>query len=98
MIPDERLTRLESIVDDLAIQYPVTDPGVLRRARQHLAYVGTLLDGSKTLDEHWRLLVVGGWLSLIAATSHIDLKQEGPATATPPTAIPPTSPSTARAG
>lgn len=81
-VSNETLTRLEAVVDDLAIQYPVTDPGaLLRRARQHLSYVATLLDGRKTLEEHRRLLVVGGWLSLIAATSHIDLKQDGAATA-----------------
>lgn len=81
-VSEETLTRLEAIVDDLAIQYPVADPGVLlRRTRRHLAQVGALLDARKTLDEHRRLLVVGGWLSLIAATSHIDLKQDGAATA-----------------
>ncbi|MFD2419509.1 hypothetical protein [Amycolatopsis pigmentata] len=34
----------------------------------------------KTLAEHRRLVVVGGWLSLLAATVHIDLNQHAAAT------------------
>ncbi|WP_405618714.1 hypothetical protein [Streptomyces sp. NBC_01508] len=40
-----------------------------------------MLDSKKTLAEHRRLLVVGGWLSLLGATVHIDLKQDDAATA-----------------
>ncbi|GAA1265713.1 hypothetical protein GCM10009677_17290 [Sphaerisporangium rubeum] len=72
----ETVGRLEAAVDELAVAYPGTPPGVLlTRVGRHLGYVSTLLDARKTLDEHRRLLVVGGWLSLLAATCHIDLHQ-----------------------
>lgn len=78
----ETLARLEQAVDDLATSYPVTPPtALIGRLRRQLAYVGTLLDARKTLDEQRRLLVVGGWLSLLAATVHIDLDQGEAATA-----------------
>ncbi|WP_406306661.1 helix-turn-helix domain-containing protein [Streptomyces sp. NBC_00885] len=78
----ETLTRLERTFDELATAYPVTPPAeLLERVRQHSAYVVHLLDARKTLSEHRRLLVVGGWLSLFGATLHIDLKQEHAATA-----------------
>jgi transcriptional regulator with XRE-family HTH domain len=71
----ETLTRLEAITDDLAVAYPTTPPAeLLSRVRQHVAYVGRLLDGRKTLDQHRRLLVIGGWLTLLASTLHIDLQ------------------------
>ena len=72
----ETLDRLEMVVDDLAVAYPGTPPAeLLARIRRHLTYVSRLVDGRKTLDEHRRLLVAGGWLSLLAATCHIDLHQ-----------------------
>jgi transcriptional regulator with XRE-family HTH domain len=72
----ETLTALEMAVDDLAIAYPGTPPGeLLGRVRRYLSYVAQLMDARKTLAEHRRLLVVGGWLSLLASTSHIDLHQ-----------------------
>ncbi|GAA5158192.1 hypothetical protein GCM10023321_37630 [Pseudonocardia eucalypti] len=75
-VGDETLTRLEAMVDELAVAYPTTPPAVLlERIRQHLGYVSRLLDARKTLHEHQRLLVVGAWLSLLGATAHIDLKQ-----------------------
>ncbi|MFE9007762.1 helix-turn-helix domain-containing protein [Streptomyces sp. NPDC007875] len=78
----ETLNRLEKSFDDLAMAYPITPPEqLLRHVRQHSAYVARLLEVKKTLREHRRLLVVGGWLSLFGATLHIDLKQEGAATA-----------------
>lgn len=43
--------------------------------RRHLHYVGQLIDKRATLDQRRRLLTVGGWLSLIAATVDIDLHQ-----------------------
>lgn len=65
----ETLGRLEDMVDQLAIKYPATPPQeLLEPVRRHVAYVMRLLDARKTLDEHRRLLVVGGWLSLLAAT------------------------------
>lgn len=75
-VGNETITRLELAVDDLAIAYPGTPPAeLLDRVRRHLDYVGRLVDMRKTLAEHRRLLVVGGWLSLLAATCHIDLRQ-----------------------
>jgi len=74
--------RLELAVDELAIAYPGTPPGeLLGRVRAYLGYVGTLLDGHTTLAEHRRLLVVGGWLSLLAATTLIDLHRDHAAAA-----------------
>jgi transcriptional regulator with XRE-family HTH domain len=76
----ETLARLEFAVDDLATAYPVTAPDeLLDRVRLHLGYVGRLTDARATLDERRRLLVVGGWLALLAATLHIDLEQRRPA-------------------
>lgn len=81
-VGDETLTRMEAIVDELAIAYSKTPPAaLLGRIRQHLGYVNKLLDARKTLAEHRRLLIVGGWLSLLGATVHIDLKQRTAATA-----------------
>ncbi|OAP25664.1 hypothetical protein A4R44_03038 [Amycolatopsis sp. M39] len=63
-------------MDDLAIAYATTAPAELvTKLRGYLGYVRRLLDGRMTLAEHRRLLVVGGWLSLLAGTVHIDLKQ-----------------------
>jgi hypothetical protein len=76
----ETLQRLELAVDDLAVAYPRTPPAeLLDRIRQHLIYVARLLDARKTLAEHRRLLVAGGWFSLLAATCHIDLHQRSAA-------------------
>jgi transcriptional regulator with XRE-family HTH domain len=69
------IDRIEQAVDELAVAYPGTPPAeLLGRVRQHLGYVARLLDARKTLDEHKRLLVAGGWLSLLAATCAIDLR------------------------
>lgn len=76
------IERLEQAVDELAIAYPGTPPAeLLGRVRQYLGYVARLLDARKTLAEHRRLLVAGGWLSLLAATSAIDLRWWGAASA-----------------
>lgn len=84
----ETLARLEVAFEELATAYPATPPAdLLERVRRHSAYVVTLLDARKTLAEHRRLLVVGGWLSLLGATLHIDLKQEHAATARLQTAM-----------
>jgi transcriptional regulator with XRE-family HTH domain len=81
-VGEATLVRLERAFDELATQYPVTPPqDLLGRVRQYSAYVGHLLDAKKTLGEHRRLLVVGGWLSLLGATLHIDLKQDSTASA-----------------
>ncbi|GGP14898.1 helix-turn-helix domain-containing protein [Nonomuraea glycinis] len=84
----DTLERLETAVDDLASAYPSSPPGVLLgRVRRHLGYVSRLLDGRKTITEHRRLLVSGGWLSLLGATCHIDLHQYTPAAARLRTAV-----------
>jgi transcriptional regulator with XRE-family HTH domain len=80
----ETVGRLEWAVDDLATRYSVTPPGQLMTlVRQYLTYSSGLLDHSvrKTLDEHHRLVVTSAWLSLLAATLHIDLKQPAAAEA-----------------
>ncbi|MHA4817557.1 helix-turn-helix transcriptional regulator [Streptomyces aculeolatus] len=78
----ETLTHLERTFDDLATAYPITPPQVLlQRVRRHTAYVAQLLDKRATLAEHRRLLTVGGWLSLLGATLHVDLDQQDAATA-----------------
>lgn len=75
-VGDATLAALELTVDDLATAYPRTPPAeLLERIRQYMRYVAELLDARKTLSEHRRLLVVGGWLSLLASTCHIDLRQ-----------------------
>ncbi|WP_207620703.1 hypothetical protein [Streptosporangium minutum] len=79
-VGNETLDRLELAVDDLATAYPQTPPAdLLERVRQHLSYVSHLVDAKKTLTEHRRLLTVGGWLSLLASTCHIDLREFGTA-------------------
>ncbi|MBV9857657.1 MAG: helix-turn-helix transcriptional regulator [Streptosporangiaceae bacterium] len=69
--------QLELAVDDLATAYPGTPPAdLLGRVRTHLGYAGHLLDARATLAQHRRLLVTGGWLSLLAATCLIDLHKD----------------------
>ena len=69
-------------MDDLATAYPGTPPAVLLdRVRGYLGYVTRLLDASATLAERRRLLVAGGWLSLLAATTLIDLHRDHAAAA-----------------
>ena len=81
-VGNETLSQLEHIVDDLAIAYSTSPPADLAvKLRGYLQYVGQLLDGRMTLAEHRRLLVVGGWLSLLSGTVHIDLKQPAAARA-----------------
>ncbi|MFC7304451.1 hypothetical protein ACFQVC_09535 [Streptomyces monticola] len=76
----ETLERLEAAFDLMAVRYQTDDPSVLLRdVRRHCAYVTKLLDERKTLAEHQGLLVIGGWLSLLAATLHVDLKEGGAA-------------------
>lgn len=78
----ETLTRLEDAFDDLAMAYVATEPEeLLPQVREQLGFVSRLLDARKTLDQQRRLLVVGGWLSLLAATVHIDQRRQGAAEA-----------------
>jgi transcriptional regulator with XRE-family HTH domain len=72
----ETLVRMERLADDLAVAYArVTPAQLLPQVRQHLAYVGQLLGARTTLDQRRRLLVIGGWLSLLAGTLQIDLRR-----------------------
>jgi tetratricopeptide (TPR) repeat protein len=81
-VGDITCERLEVAFDDLASAYPRTAPGdLLPRVRAHLGYVTRLLGGHPTFAQHRRLLVSGGWLSLLAATCLIDLRQDAPALA-----------------
>jgi transcriptional regulator with XRE-family HTH domain len=71
------LERLERAVDDLATAYATTPPvDLLPRIRRHLGYIRQLVDARTTLQQHRRILVIGGWLSLLGATVHIDLRQQ----------------------
>ncbi len=73
-VGDETLTQLEVIVDQLAMAYPVTPPDILLlRLRSNLSQVSVLMDKRMTLTEKRRLMVISAWLSLLAATVHIDL-------------------------
>ena len=68
--------RLEQAADSLAMAYPSAAPAdLLHRSGAYLNYVTGLLDKRMTLAEHRRLLVTAGWLSLLAATSLIDLRR-----------------------
>jgi tetratricopeptide (TPR) repeat protein len=79
-VSTETLDRLENMLDELAVKYSVTPPQELvGSVRRHVSYVMRLLDARKTLDEHRRLLIVGGWLSLIAATLYVDLEKQATA-------------------
>jgi transcriptional regulator with XRE-family HTH domain len=69
--------RLEQAVGDMAVAYHRTPPSrLLPRVRAHLGYVTGLLDSRSTLAQRRRLLVSGGWLSLLAATVLTDLHDE----------------------
>lgn len=75
-VGSETLDTLEGAVDNLAVAYPMTSPQeLLGRLRAHLAYVGDLMERRSTLADRRRLMAVGSWLSLLAATVHVDLRQ-----------------------
>ena len=81
-VGDETLVALEMTVDELASAYPRSAPGeLLARTRRHLGFVSRLMDARMTLAERRRLVTVGGWLSLLAATCDIDLGREAAAAA-----------------
>jgi transcriptional regulator with XRE-family HTH domain len=87
-VGDGTCERLELAVDDLATAYPSTAPGVLLpRVRAHLGYMTQLLDGRATFSQRRRLLVSGGWLSLLAATLLVDQHQDPAADAYLRTAV-----------
>lgn len=81
-VGEETLVALEMTVDELASAYSRSAPGeLLARTRRHLGYVSRLMDARMTLAERRRLVVIGGWLSLLAATCDIDLGQRPAAAA-----------------
>ncbi len=87
-VGDETLAALELAVDELAVAYSRTPPrDLLPRIRRHLRYADQLLDARKTLAQQRRLLAVCGWLTLLAATIHIDLQQRAVASAELTTAL-----------
>ena len=60
----------------MAMAYATTPPVILLpRVRRHMDYAGSLLEARKTLVQQKRLVVIGGWLSLLRATLHVDLQQ-----------------------
>lgn len=74
------LDRLDLAADAMAMSYATTPPVILLpRVQRHLQYVASLFDARKTLHQHRRLLVAGGWLALLRATLHIDLRQSSAA-------------------
>lgn len=68
------LHAVDLAVADLARRYIRTPPAeLLTMVRRRSRDVVRLLDGRATLAQRRRLLVAGGWLSLLAATVHVDL-------------------------
>ena len=81
-VSDGTLCRLEEAADRMAMSYAATPPEeLLPQVRRHLSYVTGLIDVKMTIDGQRRLLAVGGWLALLAATLHIDLRQRAAAEA-----------------
>jgi len=73
---------IELAVEDMATAYHRTPPAeLLPRVRAKLTYLNGLLDSRATLAQRRRLLVSGGWLSLLAATVLTDLHDEAAAAA-----------------
>jgi transcriptional regulator with XRE-family HTH domain len=81
-VSTQTLLGLEQAKDRMSMEYATTPPAeLLSRVRRHLDYAVSLVDARKTLSQHRRLLVIGGWLALLRATLHIDLRQEAAADA-----------------
>ncbi|GAA4964142.1 helix-turn-helix domain-containing protein [Actinoplanes utahensis] len=81
-VSDTTLDRLERTADKMAMSYATTPPAeLLPKVRRHLRYVDQLVDSRATIGQRRRLLVVGGWLSLLRSTLHIDLRQRAAAEA-----------------
>ena len=68
------LDAVDLAVADLAVRYSRMPPAeLLAEIRRRSRDVVRMLDGRATLTGRRRLLVAGGWLSLLAATVHVDL-------------------------
>lgn len=75
-ISTDTLDQMQATFDRLAMGYATTPPALLLPdLRRHLNNVRRLVDARATLAQQRRLLVIGGWLSLLAATVHIDMRQ-----------------------
>lgn len=75
-VSGDTLDQLQHAFDGLAAGYstvPATE--LIVRIRHHLGYVGQLLDARMNLRQRRQLVIIGGWLSLLAGTVHIDLHQ-----------------------
>ncbi len=76
------LDAVELGVEDLCRSYTATTPGeLLGTVRRYRRGVARLLDGRATLAERRRVMVLGGWVSLLAACVHVDLGQREAANA-----------------
>jgi hypothetical protein len=81
-VGDGTCDQIEAAVDDMAVAYHRTPPAMLLpRVRAHLGYVTGLLGGKAALRQRRRLMVSGGWLSLLAATVLADLHDDAAALA-----------------
>jgi transcriptional regulator with XRE-family HTH domain len=74
-VAPELVDRLELAVDELASSYATSPPmDLLPVVRDHLAQLGVALRKRCTLHQQRRLLIAAGWLALLRATLHIDLR------------------------
>jgi transcriptional regulator with XRE-family HTH domain len=81
-VSDVTLGGLDRTADQIATAYHATPPArLLPEVRRYLTYVAQLVDKRMTLAQRRQLLTAGGWLSLLAATLHIDLHQRPAAAA-----------------
>ena len=81
-VGDATCERIELAADSMAVAYHRTPPAeLLPRVRAHLGYVTGLLGSRATLAQQRRLLVSGGWLSLLASTVLADLHDDAAALA-----------------
>ncbi len=72
-VGEATIEELEQSAERLARAYATTDPvQLLPAVVQRLQYVAGLLQGTTTLDQHRRLVVVWGWSSLLLATLCFD--------------------------
>ncbi len=76
------LEALEGAVDRLCRSYGSTPPrDLLGTVAAHRSYIGRLLGGRATLKERRELIVLSGWLSLLAAVIDVDLDRRQAAAA-----------------
>jgi transcriptional regulator with XRE-family HTH domain len=72
-VGEATIEELEQSVDRLARAYATAEPvHLLPAVVQRLQFVAGLLEGTTTLDQHRRLVLVWGWSSLLLATLCFD--------------------------